>query len=287
MANKISNKIVFVSIISVLLIGIAIAYTSSIPNPGHGGDIVWISVDSFEGTLQNAIDNDLLRNLPESSSPYTQSNLNPGHYADKIWVSVDGDETTLQNAISTIGLCGHGSNPYSESMNTGHLASEVLISIDGSEMTLQDAIDGGEFSVDGGWSAWSAWSTCSNSCDGTQTRTRTCTNPAPDCGGTCYGDSTETQSCGTCSGDCYNSICGKFFYNPQYSGYPIDHWACKDIAGGGGSGSSSPIWCKSQGYGNGIQISITAVGRTRYIGSCTGYTFCIGTCGAVTKLLCY
>ena len=53
--------------------------------------------------------------------------------------------------------------------------------------------------VDGGWSDFGAWSECSADCEGgTQTRTRTCTNPAPANGGAdCVGDATETQDCNT------------------------------------------------------------------------------------------
>jgi hypothetical protein len=55
--------------------------------------------------------------------------------------------------------------------------------------------------VNGGWSAWSAWSGCSvTACgqSGTQTRTRSCTNPAPSNGGSyCSGADTEVQSCST------------------------------------------------------------------------------------------
>ena len=52
-------------------------------------------------------------------------------------------------------------------------------------------------SVDGGWSDYGNWSECSAKCGGgTQTKTRTCTNPAPTNGGAdCEGKSTETQSC--------------------------------------------------------------------------------------------
>jgi hypothetical protein len=51
--------------------------------------------------------------------------------------------------------------------------------------------------VDGGYSEFGDWSECSVLCgEGTQTRTRTCTNPAPAHGGAdCVGESSETQTC--------------------------------------------------------------------------------------------
>ncbi|XP_060608370.1 coadhesin-like isoform X2 [Ruditapes philippinarum] len=51
--------------------------------------------------------------------------------------------------------------------------------------------------VDGNWSLWSSWSTCDVTCEnGHQTRTRTCTNPAPKHGGLdCVGSGSDTKGC--------------------------------------------------------------------------------------------
>ncbi|EDO40760.1 predicted protein [Nematostella vectensis] len=51
--------------------------------------------------------------------------------------------------------------------------------------------------VNGGWSDYSSWSSCTKTCGGgTQTRTRTCTNPKPAHGGKeCVGDAKETRHC--------------------------------------------------------------------------------------------
>ncbi|KAL5253235.1 hypothetical protein ACHWQZ_G013119 [Mnemiopsis leidyi] len=86
--------------------------------------------------------------------------------------------------------------------------------------------------VDGGWTSYSDWSDCSTSCGtGSQTRDRTCSNPAPADGGReCDGSGRETRQCsrsdgceGTCawggsyqcqtqtacSWSCYNGYCWK------------------------------------------------------------------------------
>jgi len=56
--------------------------------------------------------------------------------------------------------------------------------------------------TDGGYSDFSDWTKCSAECNGgKQSRTRTCTNPAPANGGAdCVGDATETRDCNT--GNC-------------------------------------------------------------------------------------
>ena len=51
--------------------------------------------------------------------------------------------------------------------------------------------------VHGEWTLWSEWSACSTTCaNGTQTRDRSCTNPAPQYGGrVCTGVLSETREC--------------------------------------------------------------------------------------------
>ncbi|XP_063443799.1 SCO-spondin-like isoform X2 [Mytilus trossulus] len=51
--------------------------------------------------------------------------------------------------------------------------------------------------IDGVWTSWSGWGTCTVTCGGgSQDRTRSCTNPAPQYGGAnCVGVTSETQGC--------------------------------------------------------------------------------------------
>lgn len=53
--------------------------------------------------------------------------------------------------------------------------------------------------VNGSWSAWGSWDACTVTCGGgTQTRTRSCTDPIPEHGGlNCTGSAEESAACGT------------------------------------------------------------------------------------------
>ncbi|XP_071171034.1 SCO-spondin-like [Mytilus edulis] len=53
--------------------------------------------------------------------------------------------------------------------------------------------------IDGAWTTWTSWGTCTVTCGGgTQDRTRSCTNPAPQYNGAaCASNGLETQSCNT------------------------------------------------------------------------------------------
>ncbi|XP_035685697.1 SCO-spondin-like [Branchiostoma floridae] len=69
----------------------------------------------------------------------------------------------------------------------------------GPDEEVQDCDTGVPCPVDGGWSDWSPWSSCSVTCgNGTETRDRSCTNPAPAHGGAdCVGPDQEAQDCDT------------------------------------------------------------------------------------------
>ncbi|XP_053386572.1 SCO-spondin-like [Mercenaria mercenaria] len=72
--------------------------------------------------------------------------------------------------------------------------------------------------VDGNWAEWSVWSGCNVLCGkGTQTRTRTCTNPSPAHGGLyCEGNARETRECQASS--CPVTSCGsKLQYNSSFT----------------------------------------------------------------------
>ncbi|XP_062579319.1 coadhesin-like [Saccostrea cucullata] len=53
--------------------------------------------------------------------------------------------------------------------------------------------------INGGWSSWSGYGSCTRSCgSGTQSRSRSCTNPRPAYGGTsCSGSTSSSRSCNT------------------------------------------------------------------------------------------
>ena len=97
--------------------------------------------------------------------------------------------------------------------------------------------------INGGWSSYGSWGSCSVSCGGgTQTRSRTCTNPAPANGGaTCSGSATESQSCNTAAcpvnGVCNNATqfscsAGSSTANVAGSCGGNSTWTCSGSGGG-------------------------------------------------------
>ncbi len=135
--------------------------------------------------------------------------------------------------------------------------------------------------VDGHWSSW-VWSSCSVSCGGgTQTATRTCTNPAPSCGGSdCSGASSTSQSCNTQScqycgdGSCNNgencgsceSDCGRC--STSCGGNISTGWKCSGLGQYGPTSwndaqcratcGSVGAWCWNMDPGWGCYCSFTS-----------------------------
>src|SRR3989344_2317176 len=90
--------------------------------------------------------------------------------------------------------------------------------------------------INGGWGDWSNWSACSvTACgsSGTQTRTRTCTNPAPANGGAnCSGPSFEFQACSTAA--CAVPTVDSFTASPTsiaYGGSSTLSWSSSNTTG--------------------------------------------------------
>tara|TARA_Y100000034_G_C6876321_1_gene400836 strand:+ start:785 stop:1747 length:963 start_codon:yes stop_codon:yes gene_type:complete len=187
--NKKFYNLVFSFLI--VLVFVLLVYASVNKNyQWHSEDKIYVSINGSEGTLQQAIDNNLLKGPSISAGNLSSPISNPGHDFNYIWVSINGDEETLKNSLST-GLCGISSptTSYSSGVVVGHFATEIEITVGNETKSLQDAInDGGLAKINGNWSNWG---NCSEG-----VKTRTCTNPSPFCGGTeCVGNLTSTLGC--------------------------------------------------------------------------------------------
>lgn len=92
----------------------------------------------------------------------------------------------------------------------------------------------------GGWSSWSSWSSCSVSCGWwTQSRTRSCTNPAPLNGWSdCSGSSSENQSCNTQS-------CIPDNFSEQTLSIPGTHWTGNWTRWGQGKKVNGQWWVRA------------------------------------------
>ena len=131
---------VLIIIFSVLIVNALISGTK------HSQTNILVNVDGYTMTLQEAINNNYLKQGAVSPLGVVgPTSISVGHLPSEILVSVDGSEMTLAAAIAGAGLCGSTSIPYTGSINPGHRASEIEVIIGGSTKTLQAAIDGGDF----------------------------------------------------------------------------------------------------------------------------------------------
>jgi len=139
------------SAIMIFLIGVgyvvAYDYLGSIPNPGHGGDNVFIHINGASKDLQQAITNGNFNDCSLIGGSFS-GNIVQGHSGEDIIINVGGNIKSLQESINDNSLSSvdSGTSPSNfgdlSHENTG---DEILIDMGGSEKTLQQAINDGDF----------------------------------------------------------------------------------------------------------------------------------------------
>ncbi|KAI8494649.1 hypothetical protein Bbelb_278750, partial [Branchiostoma belcheri] len=115
---------------------------------------------------------------------------------------LDGNWTDWSPWSACSVTCGVGTETRDRSC-TNPAPANGGAACDGLDQEAQDCDTGVLCPVDGGWTDWSPWSACNVTCGvGTETRDRTCTNPAPANGGAdCDGLDQDTQDCDTAVSD--------------------------------------------------------------------------------------
>ncbi|CAH8660274.1 unnamed protein product [Heterobilharzia americana] len=106
-------------------------------------------------------------------------------YKDKQSVPLHGHRSVVNNgSLRIVGVSSDDDGLY-------HCVASSSLGEDFSPPALL------QVQLDGQWSSWSSWSECSQTCGhGTQSKTRTCTDPAPKYGGAhCFGETTEIRAC--------------------------------------------------------------------------------------------
>jgi hypothetical protein len=202
-----------------LLITLAIIFIGSnvlaISNPGHSADEILITINNIPMTLQEAIDNEFLKDWATQPTQdiYTKTILK-WHDANKITISIDG-EKSLQETIddTQISFC-QDVNPWDLVRklisNLGHFSDKIDVQFEGQPTTLQAMIDNSEFCSYswkelGDWSDCSAnpyWGSCSVSCG---PGTKSCQSTSGTETQTVYCERSDTKNMGSNSNFCTES----------------------------------------------------------------------------------
>lgn len=161
---------VFVMIVLIVAFG-----SSAIPNPGHDASEVLISISGYTMNLQEAINNNFLKDGVAVADGSYVSSLLVGHSGDEIQIYLkDVGRMSLQDAITDdVSFCRDAST-FSWLFSLGHSADKIIFNDDES---LQYKIDNSEFCS----YEWMEEGYVNNDCTATAT----------------YGDCSETCGAGT------------------------------------------------------------------------------------------
>ncbi len=131
--------------------------------------------------------------------------------------------------------CGSGTHKYKVENGTCNSSGEIKYDVY-EQTCIQSAT-----SIDGEWTNWSPWSSCAS---GTQTRTRSCTNPSPSWAGKpCSWDSSESQSCNVpLDGICWlTNGCSRGAYIAKADTTTEYKWSCSGLFWGNTTSCTQPI----------------------------------------------
>jgi hypothetical protein len=227
---------------------------------GHPYSEILVTINGYNVTLQQAIDNEWLKGINQPTFSTLSSIPNPGHSASEVIVAINGYEVTLQDAINQNYFKGTGTISSSSSAPfQGHPATEIEVTVNSVKKSLQDALPEIAYAcaANYGQSCPSGDASCINpgtiQCDGTcsgsyKSKGTSCTSDdwhACDGEGSCLG--WKGYGCGSCpfgftqfaccpGGERYCAtgwVCGACKNLGIYRGYPDYHT--------GGWALSSPI----------------------------------------------
>ncbi len=168
------KRFILFSLILILSATIILA----IPNPGHSAEEILITINSQIMTLQEAMDDNFLKDTIALPSTEGTTSLTKSHPADNLQIYL-GERLSLQESIDKIGVttsiankgfCRDAPGFFNWLFNLGHDADQISFN-DGE--TLQEKINSQQF-CSYEW-VYSGWGECSESCGwGTKTRVVEC-----------------------------------------------------------------------------------------------------------------
>lgn len=183
-----------------------IEFTNHVPTDG-ACSIMWMQYYDYSGDpafQDHAVSPSTYRyrcNIVDVSAGQYNSNINNGAFPYLEFQirrdgSVDGGWSDWSDWGACDASCGTGQQSRTRTCTNPSPQLDGN-ACQGDQSQSQPCDSGVPCPINGAWTDWSAWGECSVACGGgTQSRTRTCTNPAPSNGGTeCQGDAVQSQGC--------------------------------------------------------------------------------------------